>query len=105
LRCQPNIWSGQLYFDEYDTYVRLCLLLGISPNEFQKYEYVESDRFVPERGRIGDMRDLCLFDRSPIGLVRTLIGLRRKGMSFENTHLGKVLHARMLLPDDFEEED
>jgi hypothetical protein len=27
VRCQLNIWAGQLYLDRYETYLRLCLLL------------------------------------------------------------------------------
>ena len=102
VRCQLNVFAGQLYFEDYATYVRLCFILGISPDESKKYELVESDRFVREKGRVGDMGALCLFERSPIRLLRMLTGLRRKGMSFENTHLGKLLHARIPSPEEFE---
>ncbi|KAF8898221.1 hypothetical protein CPB84DRAFT_1962798 [Gymnopilus junonius] len=36
--------AGQLYFDEYDTYIRLCFLLGISPNEAKKERVIASFR-------------------------------------------------------------
>ncbi|KAF8970976.1 hypothetical protein BDZ97DRAFT_1901937 [Flammula alnicola] len=103
IRCQLNIWAGQLYLDKYETYLRLCLLLGISWSEEGGYGSVEMDRFVPERGRAGEMVDVCLFNKSPLALLKTLFGLRRKGMSYELTHMGKILNARLLLREDFEE--
>jgi len=103
VRCQLNIWAGQLYLDSYETYLNLCLLLGISSSEETGYSSVESDRFVPRRGRIKEMVDVCLFDKSPMVLLKTLFGLRRKGMSYHQTHMGKILHARLLSKRDFEE--
>jgi len=103
VRCQLNIWSGQLYLDSYEMYLHLCLLLGISSSEEAGYSSVESDRFVPKRGRIKKMVDVCLFDESPLALLKTLFGLRRKGMSYQQTHMGKILHARLLSQEDFKE--
>jgi hypothetical protein len=103
VRCQLNIWAGQLYLDKYETYLCLCLLLGVSSSEATGYSSVQSDRFVPKTGRIGEMVDVCLFDESPLTLLKLLFGSRRKGMSYQQTHLGKILHARLLLQEDFEE--
>ena len=103
VRCQINIWAGQLYLDSYEMYLYLCLLLGVSSSEEAGYSSVESDRFIPKRGRIGEMVDVCLFDKSPLALLKTLLGLRRKGMSYQQTHMGKILHARLLSREDFEE--
>jgi len=103
VRCQLNIWAGQIYLDSYETYLQLCLLLGVSSNEEAGYNSVESDRFVPKRGRVKEMVDLCLFDESPLALLKTLFGLRRKGMSYQQTHMGKILHARLLSQEDFKE--
>ncbi|KDR74247.1 hypothetical protein GALMADRAFT_141321 [Galerina marginata CBS 339.88] len=105
VRCQLNIWAGQLYFDHYETYLQLCLLLGLATSETAGYGSIENDRFVPKEGRVGEMVDVCLFDRSPVALLKTLFGLRRKGMSYEMTHMGKVLHARLLVRRDFEMTD
>lgn len=101
VRCQLNIWAGQLYLDCYETYRRLCLLLGISCSENSGYSMVESDRFVPEAGRSKEMRGVCLFKESPLSLVATLLGLRRKGLSYDLTHMGKILRARVLSREDF----
>jgi len=32
VRCELNIWAGQLYLDKYGTYLFLCLLLGVFSN-------------------------------------------------------------------------
>jgi hypothetical protein len=104
VRCQLNIWAGQLYLDQYETYLRLCLLLGVSSSEAaERYSSVQSDRFVPKTGRTEEMAEVCLFDESPLTLLKMLFGLRRKGMSYQQTHIGKILHARLLLREDFEE--
>ena len=100
LRCQLNIWAGQLYLDEYEIYLRLCLLLGVSSQPGGHTE-LENDLFVPPDERIGEMKNDCLFKESPLPLLKELFALRRKGMSFEQTHLGKILNARMLLQEDF----
>jgi len=105
VRCQLNVWAGQLYLDSYETYLHLCLLLGVSSSEEAGYKSVESDRFVPIRGRIKEMINVCLFDESPLAVLQTLFGLRRKGMSYEQTHMGKILHARLLSQEDFKFEE
>jgi hypothetical protein len=103
VRCQLNIWAGQLYLESYETYLHLCLLLGVSSSEETGYSSVECDRFVPERGRTEEMADVCVFDESPLALLKKLFGLRRKGTSYQQTHMGKILHARLLSQDDFDE--
>jgi len=103
VRCQLNIWAGQLYLDQYETYLRLCLLLGVSSTEAGGYTSVQNDRFVPKTGRVGEMVDVCLFDESPLMLLNKLFGLRRKGMGYQQSHMGKILHARLLSREDFEE--
>ncbi|KAF9473712.1 hypothetical protein BDN70DRAFT_885624 [Pholiota conissans] len=100
---QLNIWAGQLYLDNYESYLRLCLLLGLSSSESDNNTLIESDRFVPKEGRSKEMSAVCLFDKSPLPLLKVLFGLRRKGMSFQSTHMGKILQARLLTPKDFED--
>lgn len=102
VRCQLNLWAGQLYLDKFETYLRLCLLLGIS-SRANEGEVMGSDRFVPMGSRSGEMAAACLFEESPIPLLKKLFGLRRKGMGYQATHLGKVLNARLLSRDDFED--
>jgi hypothetical protein len=101
MRCQLNIWAGQLYLDNYETYLRLCLLLGLSSSHDAGYSSVKYDRFVPEIGRNEEMRSVCLFKESPLSLITELFGLRRKGMSYDLTHMGRILRARILSREEF----
>jgi hypothetical protein len=102
VQCQLNIWAGQLYLDSYKTYLDVCLLLGFSSSEEIGYSVVEIDRFVPTTGRTKEMVKVCLFDKSPTALLKRLFGLRRKGMSYQQTPMGKILHARLLSQEVFE---
>lgn len=98
---QLNIWAGQLYFDSRETYFRVCLLLGFASIDSDTEIFVGSDRFVAKHSRTAEMAAVCLFDESPVPLLKTLFDLRRKGMSYQSTHMGKILQARLLLEDDF----
>ena len=97
---QLNIWAGQLYFDNYEAYLRTCLLLGLSSSDSADGD-VGGDRFVSLDSRTSEMAAVCLFDKSPVIALQKLFGLRRKGMSIQSTHMGKVLQARLLFPEDF----
>ena len=42
------------------------------------------------------------FKKSPVAFLRSLISLRRKGMSFEGSHLGRILNGELLKQEHFE---
>jgi hypothetical protein len=42
------------------------------------------------------------FKKSPVAFLRALISLRRKGMSFEGSHLGRILNGELLKQEHFE---
>ena len=98
-----NIWAGQLYFDSRETYLRVCLLLGLASSDSNTETFVGNDRFVAKHSRTAEMAAVCLFNESPAPVLKMLFDLRRKGMSYQSTHLGKILQARLLLEDDFTE--
>lgn len=105
VRHQLALWSGQLYLDSYETYVHLCRILGLQPGPSAGPGRVlmpmNDDRFVRKENRVGEMRKLCLFEESPVPLLKELFALRRKGMSFLPTHMGRILHGRVLSEEDF----
>ncbi|KAH8989920.1 hypothetical protein EDB86DRAFT_3235448 [Lactarius hatsudake] len=86
LRIELNLFAGQLYFDSREQYQRVCA------------KHVEVDGFVPPAHRTGESSP---FSVSAISMFKTLTGLRRKGMGFGGTDLGRVLDARPL-GNDFE---
>ncbi|KAF8539120.1 hypothetical protein BDD12DRAFT_883199 [Trichophaea hybrida] len=100
-----NIFAGQLYFRNYNAYERVCGFLGLHLQETSpdKAAAIQSDGFVEESERQAlGMRYRSPFKESPIGLLRALIGFRRDGQSYIVTHMGHVLHGRLLTEEDFE---
>ncbi|KAF8602020.1 hypothetical protein BDV93DRAFT_584535 [Ceratobasidium sp. AG-I] len=109
VQMQLNLWAGQLYLKSYDEYCWLCAFLGIFMDtdgyEAEAVE-VQSDGFVMPEDRqvLSGYRPeyaLCRFPQSPVTMLRELIGRRRKGMEYARTHIGHILYARKLTPDDF----
>jgi len=100
---QLNLWAGQLYLPDYRTYLELCRFLGLSTKERQSGEKIsiQQDGFIKSSYR-RDAPGACPFTKSPVPFLKELIGLRRKGMGFSSTHMGKILHARPLTEDDFQ---
>ena len=77
---QLNIFAGQLYLKDYETYIRLCHFL---------YAY-------------GGNQNTRTFQSTPLPSLKTLMGLRRKGIYFTQTHMGKLLDGRQLFEGDFD---
>jgi len=91
-RIQLNLFSGQLYFDSREEYVRVCELLALSMAH-PGAEYCEIDGFVPPQHRTGRSSPFAI---SKIDILKVLISLRRKGMGYNRTHLGQILNASPL---------
>lgn len=104
---QLNIFAGQLYFRDHDTYERVCRFLGLYLKEIPvgNTVRVRSDGFVePGNRQILGMGTDSPFTKGPVPFLRSLVGFRRKGQSYLATHMGQVLHARLLMDRDFEQE-
>ena len=101
-----GLFSGELYFEDYASYERICGFLGLYFKDVPAQEgiSISPDGHVksPEARRILGM-PLSPFERSPLPLLRILIGLRRKGQSYLSTHVGCMLHGRQLRREDVEE--
>ena len=108
LMSQLNIFAGQLYLSDREAYVRLCRFLCVYVQDLQDEEemVVECDGFItPEhrRGTLGSQTQRTrTFQSTPLPFVKVLLGLRRKGMSFAQTHMGKLFGGRLLTERDFE---
>jgi hypothetical protein len=92
VRSLLNLFAGQLYFDSREEYERACVLLGMHmahPGAKQ----IEVDGFVLPAHRTGEASP---FSTSPIATFKQLMGLRRKGMGYGGTDLGRVLNGRPL---------
>ncbi|KAF8729261.1 hypothetical protein RHS02_07818, partial [Rhizoctonia solani] len=105
---QLDLFAGQLYFECYEDYALLCASLGLyapTRDENTRIE-VGSDGFVSPEHRCELVRyhpeySSCQFSSSPVPGLKDLVGRRRKGMKYLLTHIGRVLHARSMTPEDF----
>jgi hypothetical protein len=115
VQCQLDLFAGQLYLDEWTSYIGLCAFLGISSPESQQLYGVDvierhSDGFVlPEHRPATDALLQVLkefgversFAVSPVKALVKHINMRRNGMDFAKTHLGRILNGRYLEEEDF----
>ncbi len=92
LRIQLNLFAGQLYFDSREEYERVCVLLALHMAH-PGAEHIEVDGFVPPAYRTGERSP---FSASVVSTFKELTSLRRKGMGFGGTDIGRVLDARPL---------
>ncbi|KAJ6533694.1 hypothetical protein B0H19DRAFT_1272335 [Mycena capillaripes] len=104
---QLNLFAGQLYLRNIDECKRLCNMLGLYINDEVSGEgspvRYESDGFVAPGNRQGAMAESCFFSESPLLAVKDLVGLRRKGLDYMPTHMGRILHAGLVREEDFRE--
>ena len=100
---QLNLFACQLYLRDYSTYIRVCRLLCVYAKDLDDAGYfeVQSDGFIQPAHRPLRARRACSFQKSPLPFLRHLIGLRRMGMQFSLTHMGKILDGRLLREEDF----
>jgi len=92
IRTELNLFAGQLYFDSRGDYDRICVLLALIPAH-RGAEHRDVDGFVPPAYRTGESSP---FATSQIPILKTLIGLRQKGMGYHRTHLGQILNGKAL---------
>jgi hypothetical protein len=101
---QLNVFSGQLYLNDYETYIRLCRFLCVYAKDLQCEEGIEvgSDGFIAPKNRPRHLQTVDTFQHSPLDSLKILMSVRRKGMRFAPTHMGKLLDGRLLSEDDFD---
>ncbi|KAH7882701.1 hypothetical protein F5I97DRAFT_1984211, partial [Phlebopus sp. FC_14] len=98
-----NVFAGQLYLGSYDLYIQLCRFLCIYAKDLgEEGDFViNNDGFiVPEQRPLRARRDDS-FMHTPMPALKALISLRRKGMRFGPTHMGRILNGRLLREEDF----
>ncbi|KAG1744974.1 uncharacterized protein EDB91DRAFT_1236422 [Suillus paluster] len=97
LICQLNLFAGQL---NSDMYLRTCRFLELNaPNLGNKDLIADSDGFISKENRPAT-RALCSFKQSQLPALKQLFGMRRKGIGYLPTHLGKMLNGRILTEED-----
>ncbi|KAF8326320.1 uncharacterized protein EI90DRAFT_3156603 [Cantharellus anzutake] len=98
---QLGVFSGQLYLKDFETYLELCNFLGVNTSHDGSNEVeTQSDGFILPKNRT-EMRLVCPFDNSPLPFIHRLTSLRRKGIPYTSTHLGRIVHGAFVRPEDF----
>ena len=101
-----NLFSGQLYLKNYEEYISVCRFLGLGFRPPDEQTQVASDAFISPTSRPAFdaiMERNCPFTVSPVGFLRILMALRRKGQSFQKSHMGRILHGDLLAREEFQQ--
>ncbi|KAG8964182.1 hypothetical protein FRC03_002126 [Tulasnella sp. 419] len=96
-----NIWAGQLYIEDYNSYRFLCHFLGLYTWQPKKDDIIQPDGFVKPEHRGNTPLVSCSFTSSQVQYLKKLLELRGKGMEYFSTHMGKILRGRLLTEEDF----
>ena len=102
---QLNLFAGQLYLKSYEEYLSVCRFLGLCFRPPCEQIQVACDGFVSPQSRLqfdAIMEKECPFLISPVGFLRMLMSLRRKGQSFQKSHFGRILHGDLLAREQFQ---
>ncbi|TKA55092.1 hypothetical protein B0A55_13427, partial [Friedmanniomyces simplex] len=103
LVAQLNLFSGQLYINNYEDFQHICAYLGLATEAAAEGWEVAADGFIlrDDQGRVGGAGSRLT--KSPVKFLQTLMGIRRDGEGFSKTHMGALLEGRLLQAEDFEE--
>ncbi len=99
-----NLFAGQLYLRSYGEYLSVCRFLGLGFRPPSEQTEVACDGFISPTSRPGFdavMERECPFTISPVEFLRILMALRRKGQSFQKSHLGRILGGELLVREEF----
>ncbi|KAI6451532.1 hypothetical protein MCOR17_009703 [Pyricularia oryzae] len=99
---QLNLFAGQLYISSFANYTALCDMLGLDWEGGGKDGMVVcADGFVDPASNPGKILKHS-FENSPVSFLKVyLTKVRRDCESIEKTHMGKILNAVILRPEDF----
>ena len=97
---QLNVFAGQLYLSHYESYLRLLRFLGIHRKERLPKNVgtaIRHNLITPSvLEEIGNT-----FTDSPLPSVMMLLAIRRRGLPFAETHMGRILQGQALSEEDF----
>ncbi|KAG8926622.1 hypothetical protein FRC02_008778 [Tulasnella sp. 418] len=101
IRTRLNVWAGQLYLSNYEQYQYLCKFLGLYSWKPSEDDIIQPDGFVKPEHRPNTPIDSCSsFQDSPVPYLKKLLELRRKGIGYFPTHIGQILHGRLLTEEN-----
>lgn len=95
-----SLFAGMSYFDsfeEYQAFCDFCGLLGGTATALSS-KHVSTENFVRPSGRSKEW--VSVFQKSPLPLIKALLGMRRKGDDWTTTHMGRIVDVRVLKEED-----
>jgi hypothetical protein len=96
---QLNVFAGQFYLRDYESYLRLCRLLSVPATKQSRNDAVVRRNLFTIRGSPKE-NEITLPD-SPLHFVKALLAIRSRGLPFTHTHMGKVVQGQFLTAKDF----
>jgi hypothetical protein len=99
-----NLFSGQLFFHDRESFKEVCHMLGLWLGEIPDalQGKIDISGFVQDedaRQSLGIHN--CLFRKTPLVALRELVGWRRKGQGYTLTHVGLMFHGNNLGSEEF----
>jgi hypothetical protein len=106
LAMQLNLFSGSLYFRDFQTYRDVCRALrlhfGPIPAHLAKPDVINASFFVLDpQARLELGMDGLGFEENALPFFQNMIKMRRFGRGFGPSHMGKILHGNRLKESDF----
>ncbi|KAH0841829.1 hypothetical protein FOPE_06604 [Fonsecaea pedrosoi] len=99
-----GLFAGQLYFSSFEHYREFCTLTGLFDGERPlRKRQVATDNFVSPSCRKANGWTECTFRTSPVPWIKEFIDMRRAGIEWTHTHMGRVMDGKILRREDFEE--
>ena len=92
---QLNIFAGQLYLRDQESYTRLCRFLRV---DFEDSKNVGTA--VAHKPDSSHAKIKSRFEGTALPLVKELLTARH-GTGFAGTHMGKILEGKRLTKEDF----
>ncbi|KAF8557183.1 hypothetical protein OG21DRAFT_1601805 [Imleria badia] len=94
-----NVFAGQPYLRDHETYLRLRRFLGIHEKDLPKSAGTAIRRNLITPGVLEEIRNTTKDSLLPS--VMMLLAMRRRGLPFAETHMGKILQGQVLTDEDF----
>ncbi|KAF8464895.1 hypothetical protein BDZ91DRAFT_795394 [Kalaharituber pfeilii] len=105
LMIQVNLYAGQLFFGNYETYQSTCGFLGIFLRGESNIlpEGVRPDGFLRNWRKDGEQGEQDVaFQKSPLNFLRCLVTVRRKGLRFTKSHVGFLVRGKELRKQEWD---
>ena len=104
LEAELTLFSGGLYFETFQHYVRACNYLGLTHVPAAGDMIVGADGFIEPSEDPDDGNRSTVFKHSPTRFFQAVMTkIRRQCETIDKTHMGRLLSGELLTEEDFSE--